>query len=139
MKKLICICVLMAAGIVAASTNEIQELVNLTVNKDALRLTRTPDALNIQMAGNKWNTEVIYCTSTNTAFSKGSVANLGFAFVQNLSTNVNVYISYLGSTNMMLKPREYALWRYSPTLTITNFQAATISGAANLEHTVIED
>ena len=141
MKKLI-IVLMLVAGMVYGSTNEIQTQVYLTVSKNALQISRVPDSLTVQMAGTKFNSQIIAATTTNQALTKGSVANMGWCYLQNLSTNTSVYFSVLETgftTNMLLKAREFALFRFAPAFSITNMYVSTASGTADVENTIIED
>ena len=129
------------AGIAQATTNEISVKVSLKVDKNFSQLSKDSGTLQIQMAGTRYNTQVLSCTPTNAAMVKGSVSSAGYTYWRNLATNNTVYISTDEgtTTNMMLKAGEAAMFRLLPAVDISKFVAATLTGTADLEFTIVED
>lgn len=126
-----------------ATTNEITVQSYLKVNKDAVQLDRSSGTLSIQMAGKRWNTQIITCTTTNQLMTKGSVDQCGWAYWRNLSTNIadeiHITLDAGSTTSIVLQAREPALFRLAPGATVTNFTAAANAGSVDFENTIIED
>lgn len=142
MKRLI-VAMLLLAGIAQATTNEITASVTLKVNKNATQLTRNTGTLQIQMSGNKFNSQNITATTTNQYLAKGGVGTPGWAYMRNLSTNLikEVNVSFDGgtTTSMVFKAKEPAVFRVSSSALVTNWTVSANSGTCDFEFTVIED
>lgn len=142
MKKLIySIVILLMAGIAVATTNEIVVVSSLKVNKNSTEINKTSGQQLIQMAGNRFYSSVYSLTTTNQSMAKGAIANLGWTYIRNLSTNNTIAISFdsCATTNMHLLPSEAAVFRLAPSFQVTNIHAAvSTGGVADLEFTVVE-
>ena len=137
------IALLLMAGIAHASTNEISVSTTLKVSKDATKITRQTGTILIQMAGNKFNSQVVSATTTNQFLTKGGVVTPGWAYMRNLSTNTaqSLSVTFDGgaTTSIVLEAKEPALFRCAPDALITNWTVSASSGSVDFEFTVIED
>lgn len=142
-KAMIIMAVLGVACIAYATTNEITVQTFLKVNKDAVQLQRSTGTLLIQMAGTRYSTYVLTLTTTNQFLSKGNVANAGWCYMRNLSTNpthqANITFDGGTTTSLVLKAEEPALFRLAPGALVTNFTAAASSSSFDFEITVTEN
>ena len=144
MKKLICIAVLgLFAAVAVATTNEITAKIYLKVDKNYTQMTRDSGSMLVQMAGQRYNSQILSANSNGwQSVSKGSVTNLGWAVMRNLSTDITLYISYDSglTTNAALKPGEMNMQRLFKSFTVTNIHyKIDVTNTCDAEFTIIED
>ena len=137
------IALILLAGIVHATTNEITSSITLKVSKNATQLDRRSGNVQIQMVGNLVNIQTGQASTTPTFLEKGAVGTPGICYIRNLSTNTaeKVGITFDGgaTTNILLEAEEAGTFRVEPSALVTNWTAGTLTGTCNFEFTVIED
>lgn len=140
MKNVIIILISMFSSIVMASTNEISITIDFQVKKNSLELLKSPGTINAQMTGTKYFSQIYTATTTNQNLSKGSIGNMGWSYLRNISSNVWVYISTSNGadTNFCLLPTEAAVIRFAPSCNITTIQYSVTNGTADFEFSPIE-
>ncbi len=146
MKKSLPIILLLAScAICYGSTNEITVTASLKVSKDSIQISRTSGTKLVQMAGHRYNTQVLALTTNLQSLTAGSVVTNGWCYLRNLGTGTNdattADISFDGGVTpaLSIKSGEPALFRMSKSTVVTNIKASASVDTTDLEFTIIED
>lgn len=141
MKTQLAILVILATAAAALlASDEITISAALTALKNYASVSRTPAAIRATWNGQRSVSQTITCTTNATLVSTGEVSVAGWSYWRNISTNVNIFLSFgMPGQLLSLKPGEFAIFRLGQDAMSNGILALTTNGTALLEYTIMED